>query len=105
MSERIFDVPALKARGALAGDDVQRGSVNLVNGVGAVNGVRVLAASTILVGPRTTIPGAGNLTLDYRVLSNGIHPPDAFEVSAVLADGQTVNALDQSQGIGYLIIN
>lgn len=88
------------------GPAIQSGAANLTNGVSGAIAANIAATSRIFIQAADVVPGAGNLTIDYRPLAadrvNGT--PGSFKITAVLADG-TINALDQSQGVQWMVIN
>lgn len=88
------------------GNAIQSGAANLTNGVSAAIPANISATSRIFIQAQETVPGAGNLTIDYRPLAadriNGT--PGSFKITAVIAAG-TINALDQSQGIMWMVLN
>jgi hypothetical protein len=109
------DAIAANARAALLtnalgdlffGNSIQSGTANIVNGVSAAIPANITAASLIFCQAANVVPGAGNLTIDYRPLAAGrvIGTPGSFTITAVLAAG-TINVLDQSLGIQWLVLN
>lgn len=88
------------------GNAIQSGAANLTNGVSAAIPANISATSRIFIQAGDVVPGAGNLTIDYRPLAadrvNGT--PGSFKITAVIAAG-TINALDQSQGIMWMVLN
>lgn len=109
------DAIAANARAALLtnaagdlffGNSIQSGKANIVNGVTAPIPANITAASLIFCQAADVVPGAGNLTIDYRPLAAGrvIGTPGSFTITAVLAAG-TINVLDQSLGIQWLVLN
>ena len=88
------------------GPAIESGAANLTNGVSAAIAANIAATSRIFIQAADVVPGAGNLTIDYRPLAadrvNGT--PGSFKITAVLAAG-TINVLDQSQGVQWMVLN
>ncbi len=85
---------------------ISSGAANLSNGVSAAISTTITATSRIFVQATDVVPGAGNLTIDYRPLAADrvIGASGSFKITAVIAAG-TINVLDQSQGVQWMVLN
>lgn len=82
---------------AAIGLSVQTGTVTLAAGVSAAIAATVTSSTVFLGFLKASVPGAGNLTIEYSALTANVvvGTPGSFKITALIAAG-TINVLDLS---------
>ena len=86
---------------------IRSGTLDIVNGVSVAITVSNMSANTrIFIQANDTVPGAGNLTIDYRPLAaNRVNGASgSFKATAVLGNG-TINTADQSVALSWFALD